>query len=198
MGDPAEKRRRPTYADIEALPAHVVGEIIAGELVVMPRPAPRHAHAASVLGVVLGGPFHLGSGGPGGWWILHEPELQLGVDADYEPVVPDLAGWRRERLPELPDTAYFALVPDWICEVLSPSTASLDRAEKLPFYGRATVAHAWLVDPGARTLEAYTLDTGAWRLLGTWRDGARVRCAPFDSIEIDLASLWAAPSRRAG
>lgn len=189
-GEPA--RRPPTYADIEALPANVVGEIIAGELVVSPRPAPRHARAASALGGILSGPFDFGHGGPGGWWILDEPELHLGVDAAFAAVVPDLGGWRRERMPALPDEeAFFTLAPDWVCEVLSPRSAAMDRAEKLPFYGRAGVAFAWLVDPRARTLEAFRQEGDGWRLVGSFREDARVCCAPFDAVEIELRLLWA-------
>jgi Uma2 family endonuclease len=182
--------KRPTYRDIEELPPHVVGEIIAGELVVSPRPAPRHARAGSVLGGVLGPPFDHGSGGPGGWWILYEPELRLGVDPDYEAVVPDLAGWRVERMPELPDTAWFGVVPDWVCEVVSPATAAIDRAEKLPFYAGTGVAHAWVVDPGVRTLEVYRRSGSAWLLIAAWHGEAVVRAEPFDAVEIRLGLLW--------
>ncbi len=141
--------------------------------------------------MLLGGPFRYGVGGPGGWWILDEPELQLDVDPDFEVVVPDLAGWRRERLPQLPETAFFALPPDWVCEVLSPSTAARDRAEKLPFYGRAGVPYVWLVDPIAQTLEVYALDNdAAWRVARIWRGNEVVRAEPFAVIELDLALLW--------
>src|SRR5262245_19454608 len=137
-------RRRATYADVLAAPPHVVAEIINGELVTSPRRGPPQARAASVLGSALGGPFDRGAGGPGGWWILYQPELHL--QALGERIVPDLAGWRVERMPELPQTAYFELPPDWICEVLSPSTEARDRTDKLPIYAAARVAHAWLVD----------------------------------------------------
>jgi Uma2 family endonuclease len=190
---PAPAWKRPTYEDLERLPPHVVGEIIAGELVVSPRPAPRHARAGSGLGGVLAPPFDHGIGGPGGWWILYEPELHLGVDPDYEAVVPDCAGWRVERMPELPDTAWFAVVPDWVCEIVSPATAAIDRAEKLPFYARAGVAHAWVVDPGVRTLEVYRRCGAAWLLVGTWRGDAAVRAEPFDAVEFRLGLLWGRP-----
>src|SRR6476646_4505786 len=107
-----------TYADIEALPPNQVGEIVRGVLYANPRPASPHAAAASAVGEELGPPFKRGRGGPGGWVILDEPELHLGEDV----LVPDLAGWRRERMPELPRAAFFTLAPDWACEVLSPST----------------------------------------------------------------------------
>ncbi len=179
-------KSRATYEDLLDVPANLVAELIDGVLHTSPRPASRHARAASRLGVDLGGPFDRGRGGPGGWIILDEPELHLGGDA----LVPDLAGWRRTRMPELPDTAAFTLAPDWVCEVLSPSTAALDRAEKLPIYAREGVGFAWLIDPVAKLLEAFRLDGGRWVVLGTWRDEARVRVEPFEAIEVELAALW--------
>ncbi len=183
----------PTYADIEALPPHVVGEILGGELVVSPRPAPRHANAASVLGMLIGTPFRLGIGGPGGWHTLDEPELSLGVDLRFDPVVPDLAGWRLETMPTLPETAQFKVVPDWVCEVTSPSTQRRDRVLKLPFYGRAGVRHAWLVDPLAQTLEVYRLAGGLWQLAGAFGGDDVVRAEPFDGVDLPLAALWPGP-----
>jgi Uma2 family endonuclease len=185
MGDPA--KRRATYEDLLAVPKNLVAEIIHGALVTTPRPASLHARATSRLGAELDGPFDRGRGGPGGWILLDEPELHLHGDI----LVPDLAGWRREHMPELPDATAFELAPDWICEVLSPSTAATDRAEKLPIYAREQVAHVWLVDPVARTLEACHLENGHWVLLGAWRDAAKVRVAPFDAFELELAGLWA-------
>jgi Uma2 family endonuclease len=185
MGDPA--KRNASYEDLLAVPDHLVAEIIHGTLFTQPRPASLHARAASRLGAELDGPFDRAKGGPGGWLLLDEPELHLHGDI----LVPDLAGWRRERMPELPDAASFELAPDWVCEVLSPSTAAIDRAEKLPIYARERVAHAWLVDPLTRTLEAFRLDGGRWVLLGTWREDAKVRAEPFEAFELELASLWA-------
>ncbi len=185
MGEPA--KRRATYDDLLAVPAHLVAEILDGELVTQPRPASPHTRAASRLGAELDGPFDRGKGGPGGWLLLDEPELHLGGDI----VVPDLAGWRRERMPEMPDAAAFDLAPDWICEVLSPGTAATDRAVKMPIYARERVAHLWLVDPLVRTLEASRLENGRWVLLGAWRDDARVRAEPFETFELELAGLWA-------
>lgn len=179
--------RPATYEDLEALPDIVVAEILDGELHSSPRPAPRHAVSGSVLGRRIGGPFDDGIGGPGGWWILDEPELHLGEDV----LVPDLAGWRRSRMPRVPETAYFPLAPDWICEVLSPSTATIDRAKKLRIYAREQVAHAWLVDPIARTLEVLRLEHGRWTILGTHVGPEVVRAEPFADVELDLASLWA-------
>ncbi|WP_437895342.1 Uma2 family endonuclease [Sorangium sp. So ce124] len=195
MGQPAAKQRRATYADLEAVPPNQVAELIRGVLHVLPRPAPRHANASSVLGIKIGGPFGLGDGGPGGWWILDEPELHFpDPDApdEIDALVPDLAGWRRERMPELPQTAYFALAPDWICEVLSPSTASFDRDEKMPIYAREGVRYTWLVDPIARTLEVFSLASGrGWGPAAVHRDAARVRAEPFEAVELDLSVLWA-------
>ncbi|AKT37541.1 Uma2 family endonuclease [Chondromyces crocatus] len=190
MGNPAEKRPvAATYADLEAVPPHMVGEIIAGTLFMSPRPAPKHAMASSTLGMVLGSPFQLGVGGPGGWWILDEPELHLGDDV----LVPDLAGWRRERMPRLPESAHFPLAPDWICEVLSPSTAEDDCYDKLPVYAREGVSWAWLVDPIERALEIHHLSPRKrWETEMLAKASAVVRAAPFDAIELPLSVLWEA------
>jgi Uma2 family endonuclease len=186
MGKSA-KELREVYERFLAQPDHVVSEIIDGVLITSARPASRHAHAASVLGVELGGPFHRGRSGPGGWVILDEPELQLGPHI----LVPDLAGWRRDRMPQLPDVARFELPPDWVCEVLSPSTQALDRADKLPIYAAHGIGNAWLVDPIAQTLEVFRLESGRWSLLGTHRDDAVVRAEPFDAKDLELSALWA-------
>ncbi|WP_437298640.1 Uma2 family endonuclease [Sorangium sp. So ce426] len=195
MGQSAEKQRRATYADLEAVPPNKVAELIRGVLHVMPRPAPRHANAASSLGADLHGAFQRGRGGPGGWWILDEPELHFPdphAPGEIDALVPDIAGWRRERMPELPETAYFALAPDWICEVLSASTEGVDRDEKMPIYAREGVRHAWLVDPIQRTLEVYVLGAdGRWGTAVVHREAARVRVEPFDAVELDLSVLWA-------
>src|SRR5262245_44766598 len=152
-------RKAATYNDILRLPEHVIGEIIAGELVVSPRPASPHAHAASVLGMDIGSPFQRGRGGPGGWWIPNKPELHLGPDV----LVPDLAGWRRACMPEVPvDAPFFSLTPDWVCEVTSPSTAAIDRVRKMPIYAAAEVRFVWLVDPRERVIEAFRLESGRW------------------------------------
>ncbi|MFH2009783.1 MAG: Uma2 family endonuclease [bacterium] len=179
-------KKAATYADIEALPDHVVGELIAGELIVSPRPTPRHAHSASSLSMKLGPPFHFGDGGPGGWWILFEPELHLGGDV----VVPDLAGWRRERLPTLPTSAWFELSPDWVCEVISPSTARVDRAAKLPVYARERVGHVWLVDPDARTVEILRRQEQTYLMVAVHSGNETVRAEPFDAIDLDLSAIW--------
>jgi Uma2 family endonuclease len=195
MAQPARDRADELYEQYLSLPEHLHGEIVHGTLYVMPRPAPRHANASSVLGAELGSAFQRGRGGPGGWWILFEPEIWL---VPKEAVVPDLAGWRVERMPELPETAYFSVVPDWICEVLSPSTERLDRDHKLPLYAEHGVRHVWLVDPIAKRLEVYTLDPagGAWREVRTHQGDVGVRAPPFEAIELELAALWSPP--RAG
>lgn len=180
-------KRRATYQDVLDAPEHFIAEILDGDLRLSPRPDPLHAAAASKLGFLLGPPFHIGSGGPGGWIILGKPELHFGEDI----VVPDLAGWRRERLPAVPDAAYFTLVPDWICEVLSISTEAMDRAEKLPIYAAAGVTHVWLINPRRRLLEVMRLHEGKWLTLAVRHGDLRVRAEPFEAIELDLSLLWA-------
>ena len=188
MGDAAENRPS-VYDQYLAVPPHRVAEVIHGVLHTFPRPASRHARASSRLGTRLG-PFDSDTGpGPGGWVLLDEPELRL----DGHILVPDLAGWRRERMPEIPDAPFFELAPDWICEVLSPSTAVVDRMEKMPIYASWGIGHAWLVDPILQYLEAYEqhAKARAWRMLGSWKGDERVRVPPFDAVELELAALWA-------
>lgn len=183
----AEPLKRPaTYADLERVPEHLVAEIIEGALVTHPRPAPRHALAYSSLGHELMGPFQKGRGGPGGWWILDEPELHLGPHV----LVPDLAGWRRERLPRLPETAWFELAPDWVCEIISPATARHDRISKSRIYAAFEVRHLWLVDPDARTLEAMALKDGQWLIAAVFADDEEVAAPPFAEVPFSLANLW--------
>jgi Uma2 family endonuclease len=179
-------KRQPTYADIEALPEHLVGEILEGELVVSPRPRSRHAHATGIIGTDLIGPFQRQPRGPGGWWFLIEPELHLGSHV----VVPDLAGWRRERMPAIPDEPFFQLAPDWVCEIASPSTARVDRTVKTRIYAAAEVSAMWIVDPVARSLEVFRLVDGRWTLISTHSGDERVRAEPFDAIELELAAWW--------
>ncbi len=179
--------RPATYDDLVKLPDNLVAEIIDGELHASPRPAVRHVRAGSVLGRKVGGPYDDGIGGPGGWWILDEPELHLNGNV----LVPDLAGWRRARMPRCPEAAFFSIVPDWVGEILSPSTASLDRVQKLAIYAREHVAHAWLIDPLARTLEVLRLENGHWTILATHAGAEVVRAEPFGEIELDLPALWA-------
>ena len=176
-----------TYQDLFDLPDHIVGEIIHGQLITHPRPAAKHRVASSAIGDELVSPFQKGRGGPGGWWILDEPELHL----DRHILVPDLAGWRRERLPTMPETAYFNLPPDWICEVLSPSTARVDRADKMPIYAAQGIPFLWLIDPDLHTLEAFVLNEGRWVLEKVYQENDAVSARPFEAITFSLADLWA-------
>ncbi|MDE0035810.1 MAG: Uma2 family endonuclease [Deltaproteobacteria bacterium] len=176
----ATASRRATYQDVLDAPPHRVAEIIDGMLHTHPRPSARHAWASTGLGEIIGPPFNRGRGGPGGWWIVDEPELHLGEDI----LVPDLSGWRRTRMPEYPDTAYFTLAPDWVCEVL------FDQGEKRGVYAREGVGHLWFVDPDVRTLEAFELRDGHWVLLDTLTGGASVSLPPFDAIRFSLGDLW--------
>ena len=179
-------RPRATYQDVLDAPPHRVAEIIDGVLYTQPRPASPHALATSSLGSDLIVPFQFGRGGPGGWWIIDEPELHLGEDI----LVPDLAGWRRERMPAYPDVAYFTLPPDWVCEVLSASTRRIDLHGKRPIYAREGVAHLWLVDPVDHTLEAFELRAGEWVLSATAKDDDPVQVRPFEAITFSLGDLW--------
>jgi len=184
---PVERQglKRATYEDVLNAPENKVAEILDGELFLSPRPAPRHSVAASRLGGALQ-PFDYGHDGPGGWWILDEPELHFGDNV----VVPDLGGWRRERMPTTPDTAFFTLAPDWVCEVLSPSTERIDRGRKLRIYAEAGVAHAWLLNPLERTLEVLRLRDGAWTIIAVCSGSDAVRIEPFAAIELGLGRLW--------
>ena len=184
--DESPAPRRATYQDVLDATPHRVAEIVDGTLHTHPRPAIPHARASSSLGVKIGGPFDNDPGGPGGWWIVFEPELHF----DEDILVPDLAGWRRERMPKLPDAAYITLAPDWVCEVLSPSTRKLDLCGKRPVYAREDVAHLWLVDPTDRTLEAFELREGQWTLIATAADADPVGIPPFDAVTFSLADLW--------
>src|SRR5262245_3834972 len=150
-----------TYADLCAVPDNFVAEILAGELYASPRPASPHGYAAGALLIELGGPFQKGAPGPGGWVFHPEPELHFGDDV----VVPDIAAWRRERMPAVPSGAFIAMAPDWLCEVLSPSTETIDRRKKLPIYAREGVGHVWLLDPLQRTLEVLRLESRRWSLV---------------------------------
>ena len=186
MNRHAAPARPATYQDVLDAPEHMVAELIEGALHLHPRPAFPHARASSILGVEIGGPFDRGRGGPGGWWLLDEPELHLGPDV----LVPDLAGWRRERMPQFPDAPWSALAPDWVCEVLSPGTRRLDITDKRRLYAAAGVPHLWFIDPLARTLEAFALRETAWTLIAALGDDAEVRLPPFDAVAFPLAALW--------
>jgi Uma2 family endonuclease len=189
LGAMSLPRKKPaTYEDVLAAPEHLVAEVVDDELYLSPRPASPHAVASSALGGELAVQFgHGRKGNRGGWVILVEPELHVGGQI----MVPDLAGWRRERMPEVPHAPYFSLAPDWLCEVISPSTGALDRAKKMPHYARLGVGHVWLVDPTPKTLEIYRLDGGGWRLEATYEGDTVVSAAPFDTFALDLAPLWA-------
>jgi hypothetical protein len=180
------KARPATYADIEALPPTMVGEILFGALHTQPRPAPRHAVATHKLGVELDPPFGSGRGGPGGWIFMVEPELHLGPHV----VVPDLAGWKRERLTPFPETAFIETPPDWLCEVLSPSTQAVDRTDKLAIYAAFGVGHCWYVDPIARTLEVLALAGGKWVIAATFKNDDAVTAPPFEVHTFNLDVLW--------
>jgi len=206
----ASPKPKATYADVLATPERLVAEVLFGVLYTHPRPARAHTRAASRLGAEIDGPFDRGRGGPGGWIILDEPELHFGRSPDEDIVVPDLAGWRRVRMPDVGEGAYFTLAPDWVCEVLSPTTAAVDRTEKMRIYAREGVQHAWLLDPIAKTLEVYRLPRRSsprtkkakgkrrpamsrareWVLVDVWRGDAKVRAEPFDAVPLELASLW--------
>ena len=182
-------KKRATYEDIVALPEHVVGEIINGELFVSPRPATPHALAATGIGSAIHGRFNGRGGGPtdpGGWWILGEPEPHFGEDV----LVPDVAGWRHARMPRLPRTAAIELAPDWVCEVISPTTARVDRGRKMAVYARVGVAHLWHVDPEGRTVEVFGLRDGSWTVLRVAVGDERVHLEPFADVELDLSRWW--------
>ena len=185
----AREKARATYEDLLKVPDHMVAEILDGDLVVSPRPASRHAKVNSLMGVDLGGPFMGPPGGPrgpGGWWIIFEPELHFGDDV----LVPDLAGWRRARMPEIPDVAFFTLTPDWVCEIASPRRGQVDRARKMPIYAREGIPHLWVVDPMERTLEVYGLEGGRWFVLHTFAGDEHARAVSFDAVELELGRWW--------
>lgn len=187
MVQPAKKKT--SYEDLFDLPENMTGEIIAGELFVTPRPSRKHTYAASALDKRLGAPYQFGEGGgPGGWVIIVEPEIKLGENI----LVPDLAGWKKERFPFEENTNWISAVPDWVCEILSPRTAGFDKARKMPVYALHGVAYAWLIDPVAmRTLDVYRLEQGGfWRLLASYGENDKARAEPFEELEISLGDLW--------
>lgn len=180
------RRKLATYDDLLRVPEHLVAELLDGELFTSPRPATRHARAYARLSRRLGRAFEDGEDGPGGWWIVPEPELHL--DADV--LVPDIAGWRQDRMPEFPDVVFVEIPPDWICEIISPSTGRLDRVRKLPIYASHGVQHAWIVDPQLKTLEVLRLTGGHWLTVATHGGDDIVRAEPFDAIDLKLGWLW--------
>ena len=181
-------QRPATYDDLLRVPEHLVAEIIDGELYTSPRPAMPHALAAGSLFSDLHPAFHRGRGGPGGWWIVFEPELHLADDI----LVPDLAGWRREHMPAAPRGPWTDVAPDWVCEALSPGTERLDRYKKLPIYAREDVSFAWIIDANLQAFEALRLENGRWSRIAQYLGNEVIRVEPFDAIEIDLANVWEA------
>lgn len=180
---------QPTlYEDLAALPEGLTGEILDGQLHTQPRPTGSQVRTETELAYDLVGSYGRGRGGPSGWWILVEPEIHFVTDEEV--AVPDLVGWRRERMPQIPQGRRFEVVPDWICEVVSPSTASKDREIKMPLYARYGVAFAWLVDPTRRTLETFRLEGREWRLLADASGDDRIAVTPFDALQLDLSNLW--------
>lgn len=201
--DPSNPIAEATYQDVLDAPEHQVAQIIDGQLIVMPRPSPHHAWAGSGLGYDLIGPFQRGIGGPGGWIILDEPEIHFprarqvdrhghAVKFSKHVLVPDLAGWKSERLPTLPATNFFELAPDWLCEVLSPSTAGIDRIKKMPIYHQQKIGHVWIIDPRpeAHTLEVFRYENAGYTLVQTFSGDEVVRAEPFDAVELNLKALW--------
>jgi Uma2 family endonuclease len=186
-----------TYADLEALPERYLGQIIDGTLHAQAQPAYPHQRAATRLSVLLGQVFDRspgGPGGPGGWWFLHEPELHFGADV----LVPDIAGWRRERMPQVPDVPWTDLAPDWLCEILSPSTEHLDRGPKLDIYHRAGVRHAWLVEPAGRQIEVLQRGEEGWRVVAAASGDGAARLEPFAALPLLLGDLWLGPQSLSG
>lgn len=184
------KNHDDLWKELCALPDHLIGEIINGDLVVSPRPSPKHTNASSALGGLLVGPFQFGrEGGPGGCWILDEPQIHF----SEEVIVPDLAGWKKNRLPKLPESTHFEQIPDWVCEILSPSTARYDRISKLRIYAENGVPHYWILDPVSQTLEVFTHDKKSYRLEAAFEGFNKVSAPPFEAIKLDLGELWGTP-----
>ena len=183
----APLKKSATYADLLNLPENVTGQIIDGDLYAMPRPAPRHVVAEGALQILSGGPLQFGSGGgPGGWWILPEPEVHMGPHV----LVPDLAGSRKTRLPLLPTQGQFTLTPDWVCEILSPSTQAFDHKKKRRAYAEQKVPHLWFVDPISRTIDVLRLSGDLYSIVDTFGGDEKSRLEPFEAIELDLSLRW--------
>jgi len=178
-----------TYEDLLQAPETMVAELIDGELYTWPRPSGSHTKVTSVLGTIIGSAYMLGQGGPGHWWILDEPELHLPTG---DVLVPDLAGWRQERMPEVPESHVFDITPDWVCEALSGSNERIDRVKKMPIYARSAVSYAWLVDVRAQFVEVKRLVNGVWNDIAVFAGDDKMRAEPFEEIEIPLSLLWRA------
>ncbi|MDP2106255.1 MAG: Uma2 family endonuclease [Desulfobulbaceae bacterium] len=184
MTEPA--RARAAYDDLYSIPENMIGEIIDGELIVSPRPSRRHSDATLSLGSAILPPYKLGKGGPGGWIILVEPEIAFGEDL----FVPDLAGWKKERFPETEDHNWIEIVPDWVCEIVSPGTARIDRVKKTNIYGQHRVPYYWIIDPIIKTLEVLKNEAGRWLIIGTYAENDKIHDEPFQEVEINLSDLW--------
>lgn len=179
-------RKRATYDDLYNLPANMTGEIIDGELIASPRPSRMHVNASSILGGELIPPYRFGKGGPGGWIILVEPEIAFGDNI----IVPDLAGWKIERFPAVEDHNWISVAPDWVCEIVSPGTASIDRVRKMGLYAMHRVPYYWIIDPISKTLEVFENENSKWSVIGSFEGNAKVNAWPFHEIELNLSSLW--------
>ena len=188
MSTPEPSTKPATLEDLDALPPGIVGEIIEGVLYTMTKPRARHQRTTTRIGSGVGDPFDMGRGGPGGWWIIAEPGIEL--PNNTKEISPDVAGWRRERMPELPVDEPIRVVPDWVCEILSKHTRRHDQLVKMPYYARVGVAYAWLVDLEARVLTAYRLESGAWRMIGTYSEETEARIEPFDVVPLNVADWW--------
>ena len=183
---PQDLKHPATYADLEAVPPHLVAEILFGRLVTHPRPAPRHGGATTVLSALVTTSFQLRITGPGGWIFVDEPELHLGPHV----AVPDIAGWHKERFSEPPDKAHFEIAPNWICETLSPSTEKYDKGDKRKIYATQGVDHLWFVDPRARNLEVFLRQDHNWLLTHIFFDDETVNAPPFMALTFQLGLLW--------
>lgn len=189
VSDPEERFRKATYQDVLDAPAYNIAQIVNGTFHMHARPAARHTRANSILGMIVGPPYHLGVGGPGGWNIYDEPELHLGEQGE-DILVPDLAGWRSGKISDPENAAYYTTVPDWVCEIFSPSSRTLDRGSKGDIYAREGVSYLWLLDPDARILEAFVLEGSEWRMIGAFANDAEVSVPPFEDISVPLSELW--------
>jgi Uma2 family endonuclease len=185
--------RAPTLADLDALPPGIVGEIIEGVLYTMTKPRAPHQRATRAIGGTIGAPFDDGRDGPGGWWILTEPGIEL--PSDTKEISPDVAGWRRERMPELPVDEPIRVVPDWVCEILSPTMRRHDQGVKVPYYAKVGVPFLWLVDVEARVLTVHRLEAGDWRIIGAYGVESEARIAPFDAVPLSVVDWWPPAAR---
>ncbi len=178
--------REATYQDVLDAPPSMVAQLIHGKLYTMPRPAPPHVHAQFLLANEIHSHFWFGGGSVGGWRIYNEPEVHFGKDV----LVPDIAGWRYERMTALPKTAYFPISPDWVCEVLSESTKRFDLGEKRDIYAEHGVGYLWLVDPIVRQLDAFSLRNAEWELIDTLVGDTDACLPPFEEVTFNLGPIW--------